>query len=75
MYHKNESIDAHVKHIKTFTWSWNDAAASVLVSKKVVLENVILKIQLGKKQFDVKILFKMRHQSRMHLLFDGFVVF
>jgi hypothetical protein len=49
MYHKNESIDAHVKHIKTFTWSWNDAAASVLVSKKVVLENVILKIQLGKK--------------------------
>jgi alanine racemase len=49
MYHKNESIDAHVKpNIKTFTWSWNDAAASVLVSKKVVLENVILKIQLGK---------------------------
>jgi alanine racemase len=39
----------------TFTWSLNDAAASVLVSKKVVLENVILKIQLAKKQFDVKI--------------------
>jgi alanine racemase len=46
MYHKNESIDAHVKPTKNIYWSWNDAAASVLVSKKVVLENVILKIQL-----------------------------
>jgi hypothetical protein len=51
------------KH-KNIYLSWNDAAASVLVSKKVVLENVILKIQLGKSSSMSKFL-SMRHQSRI----------
>lgn len=59
IYNKNESIDAYVKpNIKTFTWSWDDAGASVLVFKKVILKDTILKIEFGKKQFNVKIPFQ-----------------
>jgi hypothetical protein len=68
MYHKTKVLMRMSSQHKTFTWSWNDAAASVLVSKKVVLENVILKIQLGKSSSMSKFHFKMRHQSRPSLV-------
>jgi alanine racemase len=48
---------------------------SVLVSKKVVLENVILKIQLGKSSSMSKFLSRWGINRECHLLFDGFVVF
>ena len=58
IYNKNESIDKNINaDIKTFTWSWNDQSASVLITKKSALEHTVLKIQLDNKQFDVKIPF------------------
>jgi alanine racemase len=58
IYNKNNAIDALINpEIKTFSWSFNDAAADVFISKKADSDQTVLQIQHGEQNFELSIPF------------------
>ena len=59
IYQKSALVDAQIdSKAKTFTWSFDDAAADVLIGRKTVEDKTILQVQHGKVHFDVEIPFQ-----------------
>ena len=56
IYQKNPAVDAHIS-TKTFSWSFTDASANVLVSKTVSETVTQLEVTYGKLDFSVDIPF------------------
>jgi Alr-MurF fusion protein len=59
IYNKNSTVAAFINSkIKTFSWSFKDKSADVLISKSTILDKTILHISYGKKSFEFKIPFQ-----------------
>ncbi|RTZ00026.1 bifunctional UDP-N-acetylmuramoyl-tripeptide:D-alanyl-D-alanine ligase/alanine racemase [Flavobacterium sp. RSP49] len=59
IYHKNPTIDLLIRPDTTvFCWSYNDAKASVLITKKGVLDKTVLTVLQNNNKFDIKIPFQ-----------------
>ncbi len=59
IYNKNKTVDAFInKNIKTFSWSFKDSDANVLISRNTVLDKTILQIHHNKHNFKIKIPFQ-----------------
>ncbi|RTY76079.1 bifunctional UDP-N-acetylmuramoyl-tripeptide:D-alanyl-D-alanine ligase/alanine racemase [Flavobacterium sp. LS1R10] len=59
IYHKNPTIDLLIRpDTAVFCWSYNDAKASVLITKKGVLDKTVLTVLQNNNKFDIKIPFQ-----------------
>jgi len=59
IYQKNKAVDGLINpKIKTFSWSYDDETADVLISKKEIEDKTIIQIQYAKANFDVQIPFQ-----------------
>ena len=59
IYNKNPAIDALISpEITRFCWSYTDSNASVLITKKGILDKTVLTVQLENEQFEIKIPFQ-----------------
>ncbi|RTY70605.1 bifunctional UDP-N-acetylmuramoyl-tripeptide:D-alanyl-D-alanine ligase/alanine racemase [Flavobacterium sp. LB2P53] len=59
IYHKNPTIDLLIRPDTTvFCWSYSDAKASVLITKKGVLDKTVLTVLQNNNKFDIKIPFQ-----------------
>ncbi|RTY85699.1 bifunctional UDP-N-acetylmuramoyl-tripeptide:D-alanyl-D-alanine ligase/alanine racemase [Flavobacterium sp. RSP15] len=59
IYHKNPTIDSLIRPDTTvFCWSYSDAKASVLITKKGVLDKTVLTVLQNNNKFDIKIPFQ-----------------
>ena len=59
IYQKNRVIDGLINpKIKTFSWSYDDKTADVLISKKEIEDKTIIQIQNAKANFEIQIPFQ-----------------
>jgi Alr-MurF fusion protein len=59
IYNKNKTVDAFVnKNLKTFSWSFKDKTADVLISRTTILDKTILYIHHAKDHFEIRIPFQ-----------------
>jgi alanine racemase len=59
IYNKNKAIDPFINlEMKTFSWSFNDTAADVCITKNSDSDKTILQIQQGKEKFELIIPFQ-----------------
>ena len=59
IYNKNDCVDALINpEIKTFSWSFDSKDADVFISKKSILDKIVLNIQFGLQHLEIKIPFQ-----------------
>ena len=59
IYNKNDCVDALINpDIKTFSWSFDSKDADVFISKKSILDKIVLNIQFGLQHLEIKIPFQ-----------------
>jgi Alr-MurF fusion protein len=59
IYNKNKTVDAVInKNLKTFSWSFKDKDADVLISRTIILDKTILHVHHGKDDFEINIPFQ-----------------
>jgi alanine racemase len=59
IYQKNKVVDALINpKIKTFSWSYDDETADVLISKKEIDDKTIIQIRCAKANFEIQIPFQ-----------------
>jgi len=59
IYNKNQTIDCHIDpSIKTFSWSFTDKSADVLIERKTIGDQTLLKTKYANEDFEIRIPFQ-----------------